>query len=105
QVAHLGVGPYKGALDIGQPDVADIQIVQQVGQVVVHALEAGFHITHRARSFRNRSASATRSSPEISFGSSVSRRSTRSAHSLSFSFCALRIGMACWSKASISFVE
>jgi hypothetical protein len=84
QVANLGVPPDERALDVGQTDVADVQVVQQTGEVVVDALEAGFQFAHPIISSMTRSASFNRRSPEMSFGSSESRAGERRACSALF---------------------
>src|SRR5512138_3788508 len=46
ELPHLGVRPDKRPLDVRQPDVANVDVVQQPRQVVVHTLEAGLQVSH-----------------------------------------------------------
>src|SRR5262245_56992730 len=48
QVSDFRVRPDEGALDVRQADVADIDIVQQAGEIVIDALETGLQLAHTA---------------------------------------------------------
>src|SRR3990172_2975105 len=64
------------------------------------AVMPGWVVSHRCRLLRNFSASCSRSSPEMSFGSSVSRRAARVKDSLSLAFCRCIIGTTVVSNAT-----
>src|SRR4030095_5147416 len=74
QVTHFRVRPDERALDVRQADVADIDIVEEPGKIVINALETGLQLTHTP-SPTSFSASRRGISPDMSLGNSKSRSS------------------------------
>src|SRR5262249_42234503 len=46
EVAHLGVRPDERALNVGQADVANLDVMKEAREVIVDALEASLQLAH-----------------------------------------------------------